>query len=169
MFLCDALITKCEQDRLNLNLEFVSYALTHGTMFRVYDGIKQRYMYVPPSIGSRKTSLVYGGIFIINDYELNKVALHSYYNNSMPFMGKTIQEDLYDLKKITCTPIKINTLLDIQNRTYKQGDSVECYSFIGNMQNKKVSSNIKKHYCRVSSGLDIKNQILLAKEINIGK
>ena len=162
-------MVRAEQIKMNTGLEFVSYGLTQGTMFKVYDSIKQRYMYVPPSAKSRRTSLVYGGIFVINDYELCKVGLHSYYNNSMPFMGKTIHEDLYDLKNIQCTPIKVTTLMDIQNRTYKQGERMECLSFIGNTQNVKVSGNMKKYYCRVPSGLDLKNILLLSKEINNGR
>ena len=160
-FLYDKLITNQEQTNSRLPFEFVSFAQLNSKMYWLSDGKRRRVFTVPPK--RMTTNLIYGGLFVLKDYEHNRHKLHSYYNNSMPYTGGTMIEDLYDLVNVRVTPIKFSSLKNIVDNVYVKGEAVECSSFFGNLVNKDVCYCASKPYHR-QKGVDMNNFIRLIKD-----
>lgn len=161
IFVYDKLMTKTEQANANLSLEFISFAQINSKLYWLTDGKRKRLLLMPTK--GLTTNLVYGGIFLLKDYENNRHKLHSYYNNSIPYTSMTMIEDLYDFVDVQVTPIKFSSLKCIEVNNYTKGELVECSSFIGNLSNRIVKYNTKRSYYK-SKGVDKEHFITLVKE-----
>lgn len=153
-----------EQCAANLNLKLISYAIIHGKLYWLNDTKKKRIISIP---SNRSTSLIYGGLFLCEDYENNKHKLHAYYNNSIPFTGNTVIEDLYDFSEVTAIPIVFSSLKDIEQNDYKKGIPVECSCFVANFSNRLVGDTVRKPYHKMK-GVDAVNFIKSVKEKSNG-
>lgn len=153
-------MTVDEQCAANLNLNFISYAITHGKLYWLNDTKRKRVISIP---SNKSTSLIYGGLFLCEDYESNKHKLHAYYNNSIPFTGNTVIEDLYDLSDITAIPIIFSSLKSIEHNEFKRGEPVECSCFVANFFNQLVEDAVRKPYHRMK-GVDAVSFIKSVKE-----
>lgn len=160
LFLYDKLMTRQEQSFANLNLKFISYATVHGKLIWVNDTKRKRTIIIPSTTTS---SLVYGGLFICEDYNVDKYKLHAYYNNSIPYIGNTALEDIYDLSTNTAIPILFKNIKDIEKNKYEKGTPVECSSFVANFLNSDVNYALSKQYHKMK-GVDAKYYIQMIKE-----
>ena len=164
LFLYDKLMTEDEQKKLRLDLDFVGYGEVNAKLYFFNDDKKKRLFINPVKGGS--TELVYGGIFRLDDYSVNQHKLHSYYNSSVPFAGYSFREDIFVPQIIEVKPIIFSDLRDIEKCIYGRLKSIECLSFVGNLQNKKIKNSISRgRYYRVHS-VDARNFIKLVGEKN---
>jgi hypothetical protein len=161
LFLYDNLMTKEEQLKVNLELEFICAAQINSKMYWMNDGKRRRYFIILPT--GQTTNLTYGGIFVLKDYEHNKHKLHSYYNNSIPFTSSTMREDLFDMKKGRVTPIRFDSITSIESNQYLKGESVECSFFVGNPSNSRIQYNSNKYYYR-TKGVEVISFLKMVKE-----
>ena len=166
-FIYDKLMTKDEQKVSNIEMEFISFGLINAKMSRVttrYDPSNKiilKRIFATPINGIH---VVFGGIFLLKNYERDVYKIHTYYDNSMMFLGNTMKEDLYDFVEIAVTPIKFNSIDDIKTCNYKIGNDVMCGTFIGNQANERISYNIKQKLYRMPA-MDKESYIQLIKEI----
>lgn len=144
IFIYDNLMTKGEQALTEIPLEFISCGQIPARMRWVNDTKKRRLFIVPNK--SYATRVVYGGIFLLKEYEHHAHKLHSYYHNSMPFAEKTLVEDLYELTVLPVRPIRTTSLLGLSKGKYEVGEPVECNVFIANQKNKRIQNSLKKRY-----------------------
>lgn len=167
LFLYDKLMTKEEQTKIGIDLDFIGYGVTNAKLYFFNDDKKKRLFINPVKGGS--IELVYGGIYKLDNYEINKHKLHSYYNNSIPFTGFSFREDIYVPEDIKVEPIIFYSLEEIEKCTYQKLDSIECFCFVGNLQNKKIQHSLSrgKYYRRFS--VDARNFIKLVGEKNGSK
>ena len=164
LFIYDKLMTAKEQNVANLKLQFISFAQIKAKGYWLNDD-KQRRIFVQLSPeGSRSTNLFYGGLFLLKGYEENKHKLHSYYNNSFPYLNMTVQEDLYELANATAYPIKFNSLRDVEKCNYEHGTAIECFCFVGNARNKKIQYCMKRRGYYRQNNVDSKSFIQLIKD-----
>lgn len=162
IFIYDKLMTAKEQAIASLDLKFVTYGQIRGKLYFLNDDKRRRVFAVPHKGNS--TKLVYGGLFILKNYEEQQYKLHAYYNNSEVFTGFTYKEDLFGLESVTVTPIRFNSLSDIESGRYEKKDAVECECFMGNLPNKKIQNSIQRgRYYRVNN-VDAKNFIQMVKD-----
>lgn len=146
VFIYDKLQTKEEQEKAGLKLHPVMFGQTQAKQFFVNDSKQKRTFIIP----SKKNSFIYGVIYLVQDYEEQKHKLHSYYYNSKPFTEQEMKEDLYSFKKIKVTPISFGSLKDIEHCTYDKGEELDCYCFVGNLNNKKIKHSVEKRYYRIN-------------------
>lgn len=162
IFIYDKLMTAKEQAITSLDLKFVTYGQIKGKLYFLNDDKKRRHFALPHKRNS--TKLVYGGIFILKNYEEQQFKLHAYYNNSEVFTGSTYIEDLFTLETIMVTPIKFNSLSDIETGKYEKREGIECECFIGNLPNKKIQNSVRRgRYYRVNN-VDAKSFIQMIKD-----
>ena len=91
---------------------------------------------------------VYGGIFLVREWEIQRRKVHAYYCNSIPNCGHTLREDLYDFADVSIRPIKFRQLKDLKTGRYKIGNELICGVFIGNLSNGRIyyNSNNEPYY-----------------------
>lgn len=162
IFLYDKLMTKKEQKLTGLNLKFVAYAQVKAKAYWVNDNKRKRIFLIPSKGVS--TKLMYGAIFLLKNYEENKYKLHAYYNNSFAYLNMTIKEDLYDFSNVIISPIKFNSLKNIELCNYTYGNPIECVCFIGNEKNNKIQNSIKRRRYYKENNVDQKNFIQLIRD-----
>lgn len=112
--------------------------------------------------------MIYGAIYICENYEFEKYKIHAYYNNSIPFTSITMKEDLYDYCELQVTPISFSSLKNIEKSKYKMGEPILCNCFTSNQKNDRVRFVTKRKYYKVKN-VDVKNFIKLIKENTIGE
>lgn len=171
IFIYDELMTKDVQKTLGLELEFLCYAFTRGKMYwmngyPIKRKKQKKYFYIPP-LGKKRTGVVYGALFKINDWENEKLKYYAYYGSTIQYTESITEFDYYKPIEILCTPIKFKSWSDFKVMKFEKGKKVICTTFQGNEKNKNIERSIKKnHYYTVPKGLDDKSYIKLIKERN---
>jgi hypothetical protein len=168
IFLYDELMTKEKQSLLRLPLKFLSYGYVRGKMYWLNDDKKRRYFVIPPQSEQHRSqwnTFVYGGIFVMNDFDEYERALYSYYNSSIPYVGEIMQEDLYYPKICTVTPIAFSTLQELEECRYQSLSDVDMLVMLANESNQKVQNSLKHgRYYRRNSGIDVPNFLTMVME-----
>lgn len=167
LFLYDKLMTKQEQKKLGIDLEFLAFGIMHGKLRKIVvrrdpiQKIKKDKIFAIPNNGS---NIIFGGIFYLENYDRDSYKLHSYYHNSIPIVGETIREDLYDFIEVAVSPIKFRSFDDLKICNYDDlGNEIMCDTFIGNQFNKRVRFNSKeKRY--IMPSMDKTSYIQMIKE-----
>ena len=103
IFLYDELMTKEYQEIIRLPLTFVSLGLVHGKLYFFNDSKKYRKFIIPKDNSS---AIVFGGLFVLKDYEDYKLRLHSFYNSSSALLDKPHKEDNFIFSHINIYQIK---------------------------------------------------------------
>lgn len=162
-------MTKETQKVLRLPIYFLSFGRIKATLYWLFDGKKRRYYAIPPynniSKYTKESNFIYGGIYVINDFNEYKRSLYSFYNSSIPYLGESIQEDLYIPKNYTIQPIKFKSLKQIEKQTYDTLDNIEGVVLFGNDENKDIIKNTKNQHKKQAMGIDVANFITMIKEI----
>lgn len=141
IFLYDDLMLKEIQKKLNVKLQFLSAGVINAKRYRLNDTKHYREFIIP----KHTTNLIYGGIFLVRNYDENKYKLHAWHNNSIPFTNQTMKEDLYDCQILKITPIKFKDTVN----TCVCGECISAICFIGNINNKQVKHSINKPYWKI--------------------
>ena len=166
LFIYDRLMTQQEQQIAKLidDMKFISFGCSRGKSYWIRVGNKKRTFFIPQT--KITTKQLYGGIYLLNNYENNKYKLHSYYNNMYPYLNKNTTHDLYILGTTTVTPIKFNSLKELEQCKFARGRPIQCSSFIGNSSNTNITHNMKNYRYYGIRGTDTKEFLQLVKELN---
>jgi len=144
LFIYDNLMTVDEQVLAEIPLEFLSLGQMQGRL-RWFNDTKKRRLFAVPNNGY-STKVIYGGIFLLKEYEHFMHKLHSYYHNSFPYTNRTIREDMYVLTPVSVRPLKISSLSGLAKGEYEVGEAIMCETFIGNTMNPQIKNSMKKRY-----------------------
>lgn len=162
IFVYDKLMTAEERKLVNLKMEFISYGLIKAKLYFFNDDKRKRLFAIP--VKGVSTKLVYGGIFLLKNYEEWQYKLHAYYNSLQPFIGASFKEDLFIPMSVKAIPIKFKSLRDIEMNDYVKLPEVECEIFAGNPINEKVKRSVKRgRYYRINN-VDVNSFIKMIKE-----
>lgn len=161
IFIYDDLLTKKARELIRIKAKFICYAHTKGCLNWFNDSRHKRLF-----LSEHSRSVVYGALFVINNFDENSLQLFSYYGSSIPYTDKIMQEDFFYLKNITATPISFKSLEDIQHYNYNKFSEISCCAFFGNKKNKliKKSLNNRRYYGLHGQPVDAMNFIQLVKE-----
>lgn len=161
LFIYDKLMTADEQSLINVPLRLVSFAQMQARMYQVNDTKKKRLLAFPkPGVS---TKVVYGGLFLLRDFEFHQHKLHSYYYSCTPFTGIEAVEDMFVMKDVTVRPIRFQNLASLAASNYEVGECVSCAAFVGNARNKKIQNSLKKKYW-TAKNIDKGSFIKMVKE-----
>ena len=94
IFLYDELMTKEYQEILRLPLKLVSLGLINAKLY-FYNDTKIRRKFIIPN-EKQSSSVVFGGLFLLKDYNEYKFHIHSFYNNEA-MLETSFVEDFYVL------------------------------------------------------------------------
>lgn len=160
IFLYDELMTKEYQEVLRLPLKLVSLGLINAKLY-FYNDTKQRRKFIIPN-EKQSSSIVFGGLFLLENYNEYKLHIHSFYNNEAILEASFI-EDFYKLSPVQVTPIKAKTYEDLLRSNIEYLDRLECEAFIGNLNNKKILHSITHRHYKMGA-MDTQNFKQLLKE-----
>lgn len=160
IFLYDELMTKEYQEVLRLPLKLVSLGLINAKLY-FYNDTKQRRKFIIPN-EKQSSSIVFGGLFLLKDYNEYKFHIHSFYNNEA-MLETSFIEDFYVLSRVQVTPIKAKTYKDLLRSNIEYLDRLECEAFIGNLNNKKILHSITHRHYKMGA-MDTTNFKQLLKE-----
>lgn len=175
IFLYDKLMTEEEQEKLLLPIQFISFGVMKGTLYevvirRIQFGRKAiRTLRTFASEKESSTKHLFGGIFLVRDWQMQKQKIFGYYYNNSAYNKKTLPEDLFDFKEVKVNPIKFKSLKDLEKSKYEVGKEIECGVFVGNKNNKRISTNTKTSYYYKKGQVDKENFIKLIKEKTKGE
>ena len=160
IFLYDELMTKEYQEVLRLPLKLVSLGLINAKLY-FYNDTKIRRKFIIPN-EKQSSSIVFGGLFLLKDYNEYKFHIHSFYNNEA-MLETSFIEDFYVLSRVQVTPIKAKTYEDLLRSNIEYLDRLECEAFIGNLNNKKILHSITHRHYKMGA-MDTQNFKQLLKE-----
>lgn len=160
IFLYDELMTKEYQEVLRLPLKLVSLGLINAKLY-FYNDTKRRRKFIIPN-EKQSSSIVFGGLFLLKNYDEYKFHIHSFYNNEAILEASFI-EDFYKLSPVQVTPIKAKTYEDLLKSNIEYLDRLECEAFIGNLNNKKILHSITHRHYKMGA-MDTQNFKQLLKE-----
>lgn len=160
IFLYDELMTKEYQEVLRLPLKLVSLGLINAKLY-FYNDTKQRRKFIIPN-EKQSSSIVFGGLFLLENYNEYKFHIHSFYNNEA-ILETSFIEDFYKLSPVQVTPIKAKTYEDLLRSNIEYLDRLECETFIGNLNNKKIIHSITHRHYKMGA-MDTQNFKQLLKE-----
>ena len=162
IFVYDALLTKAEQEKIGVPMEFVSLAQINAKRYRMRMRKKGTYKHFILLPNNMLLNVVYGAIFLIRNYHHHRHKLCAYYHNSKPYTGNTLDSDYFDEVKASVTPIKINSIWQLEKGDYVRGDKVEATVFVGNKNCDYVMTHT--HYHNRQKNVDRNNFIKMIKE-----
>ena len=138
IFLYDHLMVKSEQEMVRLDMQFLAPGICKGNMLHYSDRVKQ-YMALNP----KGNKMVYGGIFLIKEYEIHRDKLTAYYNSQTGLYGLTTAQSFYDFRVLKVRPIKFNRMSDLEKCTYEVGDYIDCITPVVNTGNPLIRKYVK--------------------------
>lgn len=170
LFLYDKLMTASEQEKIQLPAKFIACGQMNGKMrWVITRRISNKNAYKNTRrifvIPKDTVKVVYGGIFLIREWELQRQKVHAYYHNSIPNCGYTLREDLYDFADVSVRPIKFSSLKDLKTGRYKIGDELICGVFIGNLSNGRMNYNSNNEPYYSEKRIDKENFIKMITEV----
>ena len=147
IFLYDDLMTHEQQEIMRLPLTFLSLGLLNARLYFCNDGKRKRKFAIPNQKSS--SAVIFGGIFVLDDYDDYKLHIHSFYNSSSAMLGCPHQEDLYIFSPCLVTPIKAKSYDSLLKSDIEYLNKLPCEAFIGNTSNEKIQHCMSKKYYRM--------------------
>lgn len=160
IFLYDELMTKEYQQIMRIPIKLLSVGLVNAKLY-FYNDTKTKRKFIIPN-KKKASSVVFGGIFLLKNYDEYKLHIHSFYNNEA-MLWKPYKEDSYIFSKIEVTPIKAKSYEDLLKSNIEYLDRIQCEAFIGNEQNEKIKNSITHRYYKMGV-MDTQNFKTLLKE-----
>lgn len=160
IFLYDELMTNEYQEIMRLPLTFLSLGLIHGKLYFFNDSKKIRKFVIPKDNSS---AIVFGGLFVLKDYEDYKLHLHSFYNSTSALLDKPHKEDSFIFSPLNIYPIKAPSYNDLLRSNIEYLPEILCEGFIGNIENEKIKRSITHRYYKLGV-MDKENFKTLLKE-----
>lgn len=144
VFIYDTMMLKEQQKILEVNMQFVSFAYAKGKLYNISKRKKMERFVLTNR--TKTLEVVYGAIFLVSNWEWDKMKLCSFYSNSIPYSGETLDSDLFDLVSINVVPIKFNSIEEFVNLEYKVLEPIDCLAFVENKENEYVKKRANFRY-----------------------
>lgn len=146
IFLYDELMTKEYQEIMRLPVKFLSLGIVNAKLYYYNDTKRKRKFIIPNQ--KQSSSVVFGAIYLLQNYDEYKLHIHSFYNNEA-ILENYFKEDCFKFSPIQVTPIKAKTYDDLLRNNIEYLDKLSCDAFIGNLQNSKIDKSVKHRYYKM--------------------
>lgn len=153
-----------EQQLVNIPFKFLSFATTNGKMFWWNDSKRKRTCLIPQGeITKRTNRIVYGALYMLDNYEWYENALHSYYNSMASYTDLVCANDYMKPQELLVRPIKFKTLTDLSTQHYDRGGQMVALGFVVNTDNSDMNRWYRAQYHKMQ-GIDKQNFIKAVQE-----
>lgn len=158
IFLYDSLMNPKMQELARIPMKFLSYGYIRAKMYWFNDDKRRRYFAVPPikkEHSRQYNTYIYGGIYIIEDYDEYKNALFAFYNSGYGLTNVITDMDMYVPVTTKVTPISFTSLEEFDKCLYKTSTPIRIMTMFGNEVNPTIQKSITKGgYYRHMRGID---------------
>lgn len=169
VFLTNELQSPSRQRDLNLPFEFVSFGHTDGALYKHYRN--QSTFYLPSDTPLWGNTVVYGGIFLINDFDFYARILDAYHLCSLSTLMRNHPLDTHHRIKRKATPIHFDSQDDFQRLKYREKEPLNVTMYVANPNQPKITKRIQdtKHNYRIVNGVDREHFKQLIREVQHGE
>ena len=136
-------------------------------MYWMKDRQSRRYFVLPPQNKFRKRksyAYVYGGIFVINDFQDFERTLYSFCNCSIAYTGVVLQEDLFEPLFYPIEPIVFKSIYEIETGTYTVLNEVKGIVMFANQNAKRVEHAMSHVRHQHPIGIDVASFLTMIKD-----
>jgi hypothetical protein len=166
LFLYNEIINPSLIREMKLPLRFVTFAYTEG---KLYSHFRQNSTFILPT-GNTKAwgnRLVYGAVFMLDDFEFYVRTLDSYHACSLSAIRTNHQNDIMHRLRVPCVPISFNNLDDLGRLKYSERQQHECFTYFGNPNHRKIRQRLVPNPSyRLIDGVDKESFKQLYEEVS---
>lgn len=167
LFLSNELINPHQRKLFNVPLEFIGFAYVKGKMYKHYNS--KNVFTIPIDVSKTRAwgnNLIYGGLYILKDYDFYIQILDAYHSCSMYNLFRNHNKDIHHRVETVATPISFNTLNELSRLLYKELNEVEVVTYFGNTTHPKIKQRVTTDRFRITDGIDAQNFRSLWEEVN---
>lgn len=134
-----------KREELRLPLTFISFAHTSGQLFTTP---RRADTFVAKGLRPHGNSVVYGGLYVLEDYHFHIRTIDAMYLCSRSALGQNHSLDTRHRIIDKCTPIQFDTLDELNRLQYKELEEIDVEMYVGNTNHPELTKRIlrKRHY-----------------------
>ena len=154
LFVTNELLNPNQQRDMRLPFKYIVFGITEGRMFKHF---RSNSTFITPNNVKKAwgNSVVYGSIFLIDNFDYYAPILDAYHLCSMSTLQGNQRWDIHHRIKVNVNPIHFNTLDELASLKYKEGEPIEVETYIGNVDHPKINQRINNsHSLRVIDGVN---------------
>lgn len=144
---------------MNLPLEFITFGITDAKMYFQYFN-KDTFISTADSINMIRNSVVYGALFLCQDFDFYARILDSYHLCSLSTLLRNHRCDELHRVNVPVRPIFFNTLDELQYLKYRESnENIVAQTYIANINHPKIKQrmNTTNNSHRITSGINAVN------------
>lgn len=155
IFLSNELQDPRWQRDFRLPLEFISFGFIRGKLFR-HMRHNSTFVHVGDTKSVWGNDVVYGGIFLLRDFDFYIRTLDAYHLCSRSTLMRNHGNDLHHRVALAATPIVFHSMEDFCSLKYEERESIDVITYIGNPTNPKIIQRLRKRSRpqRIVQGVD---------------
>lgn len=167
IFLANNLQSPKVQKKMNLPLQFINFGIIKGRMYK-YFGKNDVFVIPIESYREWGNTVIYGGIFLCNDFDFYSRILDAYHICSMSTLLCNHKNDIFHRVHVDVTPIYFETLDELARLKYKESkETFKVQTYIANINHPKINNRLNKtNSYRVIDGLNAEKFKELFWEVN---
>lgn len=160
VFFSNELMRPSIRHELKVPLEFIAFSHIKGNMYHHwYSGNSNMYpvnTFVLQKDRQWGNNVVYGALYLLNDFDFWIRVLDSYHGCSKSILTKNHNNDIHHREVLPCTPIMFNTLDELARLKYMEKEHVNAHVYLGNQKHPKINKRFltTKSY-RILNGIDV--------------
>lgn len=143
LFLSGVLMSPEKREELRLPLHFISFAITDGQMYTTHGKVDS---FVAKGLRPHGNSVVYGGLYVLEDYHFHIRTLDAMYLCSKSALGQNHSLDTRHRIIDKCTLISFNTLDELNRLQYKELDTIPVEMYVGNTNHPDLTKRILRRH-----------------------
>lgn len=165
IFLSNELMSPRKARELHVPLEFIGFAFIEGKMY--HHTRKKGTFVVQHHKQAWGNDVVYGGLFLVNDFHFHIRALDAYQGCSLSALSRNHVYDLHHRITTHATPIYFNSKEEFSSLRYKEGEPLRVHAYVGNINHPNITKKLRSNHtgARIKEGLDKPNFKALLEEV----
>lgn len=157
IFLSNELQNPLIQKEMHLPLEFITFGITEGRMYKHFRN-ESNFIIPVDALKRWGNEVIYGGLFLCKDFDFYARILDAYHVCSMSTLLRNHDLDIHHRVEVDVRPIYFKTLDELKRLKYREGESVQATTYMGNLKHHKISRRLDKTVSyRIIDGIDKDN------------
>lgn len=162
IFLSNELLSPRRQQDLRVPLEFITFAFVKGKMYNHY---QNKGTFVVPQHGKGwGNDVVYGALFLLNDFHFHIRSLDAYHSCSLSVLLRNHTYDLHHRKVVQCVPITFHNVDEFCTLRYVEKEPIRAFTYLGNQTHPNIIMKLSSR-ARITDGLDKPHYKELLREV----
>lgn len=148
---------------MRIPLKFITFAYVKGKMYR---GYRNQGTFIAHGKREYGNDVVYGGIFLLEDFDFYIRILDAYGACSLSTLGRNHKLDLLHRHTVSATPISFSSIEDFSRLKYEEREEINVQTYLGNPTHLKINKRlieVNASY-RIVDGFDKKHFKQLIQE-----